>query len=103
MINIDNVLKLQEEMRKEDEEFKQHLAEVRRQDLEKQGLKLREIDKNSHESFHKNCDHPNTMENGPATFLYILVMLGGTIFNDRWLIWIAATIIYFRFITRHER
>ena len=27
--------------------------------------------------------------------LYLAVMLGGIIFNDRWLIWIAATLIYF--------
>lgn len=27
--------------------------------------------------------------------LYIAVMLGGVIFNDRWLIWIMATIIFF--------
>lgn len=27
--------------------------------------------------------------------LYIVVMVLGTIFNDRWLIWISATIIYF--------
>lgn len=27
--------------------------------------------------------------------LYIAVMLGGIIFNDRWLIWIAATVIFF--------
>ena len=27
--------------------------------------------------------------------LYVAVMLGGIIFNDRWLIWIAATIIFF--------
>jgi hypothetical protein len=27
--------------------------------------------------------------------LYLAVMLGGIIFNDRWLIWIVATIIYF--------
>ena len=27
--------------------------------------------------------------------LYIMVMIGGIIFNDRWLIWIVATIIFF--------
>lgn len=30
-----------------------------------------------------------------ATAIYIVVMVGGTIFNDRILIWIAATVIYF--------
>ena len=27
--------------------------------------------------------------------LYIIVMIGAIIFNDRWLIWISATVIYF--------
>jgi hypothetical protein len=58
---------------------------------------------NNIENFHGDCDHPNTMENGQATIFYILVMLGGLIFNDRWLIWAVATIIYLKFITRHDR
>ena len=49
-----------------------------------------------------NSDHPSTMENGTATFLYVIVMLIGTIFVDRLLIWGAASIIYFRFINRFK-
>ena len=48
-------------------------------------------------------DHPNTMENGTATVLYIITMIIGSIFNDRWLIWGAITLIYLKFITRHIR
>jgi hypothetical protein len=51
----------------------------------------------------KYHDHPNTMENGPAIMLYIFTMVGGAIFNDRWLIWIIATILFIRFMTRHSR
>ena len=32
--------------------------------------------------------------------LYIVVMLGAIIFNDRWLIWISATIIYFGWLKK---
>ena len=53
--------------------------------------------------FHGDCDHPDTMENSTATVLYILVMIGSLIFNDFLLMWIVASIIYFRFITRHKR
>ena len=53
--------------------------------------------------FHGDCDNPNTMENGTATALYIIVMLVGTIFIDRWLIWIMASLIYFNFINRHKK
>ena len=48
-------------------------------------------------------ESPYTMENGTATFLYIIVMLIGTIFNARVFIWGAATIIYVNFINRHKR
>ena len=47
-------------------------------------------------------DHPSTMENSTATFLYIIIMIVGAIFVDRLLIWVAASIIYFRFINRHK-
>lgn len=53
--------------------------------------------------FYGDCDHPNTLENSTATILYIIVMIGGAIFNDRWLIWIVATFVYFNFITRHTK
>jgi hypothetical protein len=47
-------------------------------------------------------DHPSTMENGTATFFYIIIMLVGIIFIGRLLIWVTASIIYFRFINRYK-
>lgn len=47
-----------------------------------------------------NHDHTDTMENGSATFLYIITMMVGAIFIDRLLIWGMASFIYFRFINR---
>ena len=32
--------------------------------------------------------------------LYLVVMIGAVIFNDRWLIWVSATIIYFSWLKR---
>lgn len=49
-----------------------------------------------------NSDHPDTMENGTATFLWIVVMVVGAIFKGNWVIWIVATIIWLRFINRKE-
>jgi hypothetical protein len=74
--------------------------ELRKQELAKKGIITQE---NKKDNFHGDCDHPNTMENGSATILYIIIMLGGTIFNDRLLIWILATIIFWKFITRHKK
>lgn len=53
--------------------------------------------------FHRDCDHPNTMENSTATVLYIITMIVGSIFNNKWLFWIMATVMFIRFLTRHKR
>lgn len=58
---------------------------------------------NEKDNFHGDCDSPYAMENSTATILYILAMIIGTLFKDRWLIYITATCIYVKFITRHTR
>ena len=47
-------------------------------------------------------DSPYAMENSTATFLYIVVMVIGTLFYDRILIYIVATVIWWKYITRHK-
>ena len=73
--------------------------ETRRNNAKENGLDQHQPDINLHE----HHDSIYTIDNDSATLLYILVMLGGTIFNDRLLIWIGATIVYFLHITRHNR
>ena len=51
----------------------------------------------------EGCDHPNSLENSEATILWIIVMAVGTIFKGNWIIWIIATVIWWRYITRHKR
>ena len=51
----------------------------------------------------ENCDHPNSLENNEATILWLGVMIVATIFKGNWAIWIIATIIWRRYITRHKR
>lgn len=50
----------------------------------------------------KNYDHPNSLENSEATILWIVVMAVATIFKGNWIIWIVATIIWRKYITRHK-
>lgn len=50
----------------------------------------------------KNCDHPNSLENSEATIVWIIVMAVATIFKGNWIIWIIATIIWRKYITRHK-
>lgn len=52
---------------------------------------------------HGDCDHVWTPENGTATLFYVIALIFGAIFNARVIIWIAATLIYFSFINRHNK
>lgn len=98
-MSLDQIRAVQEEMRKVRERDKrQQEAEIKAQH-EKLGLESSPKEKD----FHGDGDHPSTMENGTATILYALVMLIGTIFQDRWLIYMMASFIYFRFIGRHKK
>ena len=49
-----------------------------------------------------NYDHPNSLENDEATIVWIVVMAIATIFKGNWIIWIIATIIWRKYITRHK-
>lgn len=49
-----------------------------------------------------NCDIPGAMDDGIALVLYIVVMVVGSIFYDRWGIWIVATIVYLRHMFRRQ-
>ena len=83
--------------RRAEEEKKQ--AEEYQHYLEAGGKPKRSLE----EEMYVDAEHPSTMENSTATLWYIIIMIVGAIFVDRWLIWIMASFIYFRFITRKER
>jgi hypothetical protein len=85
--------------KKEKEEFQKELDEIRRKEWEKKGVKpidIGEIPPMRH-------DHPNTMEDSTATVLWIVVMLVGSIFKGNWAIWIIATVIWRKFVTRYKK
>lgn len=99
MPTMEEMRKYTEKYKKEREELNKHLEKSRLKELEAKGIKPFD---NSQVS-KKYCDHPNTIENGTATFFYIIVMLVGSIFKGNWVIWIIATVIWAKFITRHDR
>ena len=103
MIHVDDMRPYLEQSRKEREEFEKKCLELRRKELEAKGLKLIDKENLPKRDFHGDGDHPHAMENGPALVLYIIIMVGGAIFNDRWLIWVFATMIFLKFITRHKK
>ena len=85
-----------------EKELNDFLAETRRKDEEREAQKQIQRQKNA-ETFFENCDHPNSLENDEATIVWVVVMAIATIFKCNWLIWIIATIVWRRYITRHKR
>ena len=43
---------------------------------------------------------PPTYHDPAWLILYIIVMVVGAIFTDRWLIWIAATVVYLNYLRK---
>ena len=82
--------KLHEELAQSDAEWKKRKEEQQKKSQ-------------TPEELFKNCDHPNSLENSEATIIWIVVMAVGTIFKGNWIIWIVATVIWWRYITRHTR
>ena len=94
-----------EQRQKESAEYQKRLYEKIDQ-MNKESEKKKQERQNvsqTPEDFFKNCDHPNSLENSEATIIWILVMAVGTIFKGNWIIWIVATVIWWRYITRHTR
>jgi hypothetical protein len=88
-----------ERIDREQEEAKQRRHEEWEKEYVKNGGVLPE---KQEPKFHGNCDSPYTMENGTATFFWLVVMAVGSIFKGNWVIWIIATIVWWKFITRHK-
>lgn len=85
-----------------EKELNDFMAELKKKDEDKKIVKAVQQQQNE-ESFFGDCDHPDSLENNEATILWIVVMAVATIFRFNWIIWIVATIIWRRYITRHKR
>lgn len=83
-------------------ELNDFVADIKRRDEEYERQNKMQRQQNA-KTFFENCDHPNSLENDEATVIWVVVMAVATIFRVNWLIWIVATIIWRRYITRHKR
>ena len=104
MISWEDMQKERKKHEEKDKEFRRELNRMRIKELRDKGLEP-QFDEDGNPTTpppKQTWDHPNTMENSTATVLWIVVMLVGSIFKGNWVIWIIATIIWFRFITRHK-
>lgn len=55
------------------------------------------------EDIHGDCDYIWAPGKGEAIIIYIFVMIFGSIFYARVLIWIVATIVFANFMSRHSK
>ena len=85
----------------EEEKMKKEVAEYHRKKAEEKGQVIPPKDTRSwEEKMYVESDHPSTIPDDVATIWYIIIMVVGTIFNDRLLIWITATVVWWRHINR---
>jgi hypothetical protein len=96
------VLNWEEQMRiaTQTKDFKKEIEAMktknRKEELRKQGVNL-----NAQKYEQPKYDSLYTLENGSATVLWLIVAIGGLIFNDGWMLSLIATIVWFNYITRH--
>ena len=55
------------------------------------------------DNFFGDCDSFNGLENEEATAVWIVAMILGAFFKGNWVVWIIATIVWLRYITRNKR
>lgn len=87
--------------------YREYCREKKQKELEKQlkeqGITMEEYQRQQNDiKQEQRVDSPYTIEDSTALVFYIITMIGGSIFNDRWIIWIIATIVYFSFRNRHK-
>lgn len=71
------------------------LEEWRRLGTPDEGKTTEQVQKEREARRQQELQQQQSYDSGFSTILYVLVMLVGTIFYDRVLIWVAATVIYF--------
>ena len=84
-----------------DREANEYIKSIN-QKWENEGNQISPQKQKNSDNLFENCDHPNSLENDEATLLWIVVMAIATIFKGNWVIWIIATIIWRKYITRHK-
>ena len=96
MLSHEKIRKIFDKVDRELEEEREKRAEERRRELKDMGIEPIKTPK-------ERIDHPNTIEESTATFFWVVSLIVGALFKDAWMIWIFSTIIWYKFITRHDK
>lgn len=97
MISFEEAQEMGKRIRAEEKRIFEMRKKTRDEELRKMG-----IDPDTRKHTKPKHDHPSTPDDGFITVLYIIGMVGSLIFKDFWVAWIGLTILYSRFITRHN-
>ena len=98
MLSFEKYQEIGKKIRESEERRQERLEYIRKDELRKRG-----IDPDVRQPSKTRYDHPCTPDDGFVTILYIVGMVGSLIFKDFWMLWIALTVGYVKFITRHDR
>lgn len=91
------------ELRKRRAEEARKADEKREKELRERGIEMYKHDPSLPSGHYGYCDAPGTMDNGTATFFWVVSLVVGAIFKGNWVIWIISTLIWINHITRHSR
>lgn len=97
MMSFEECQEMGRRIREEERQRNERMAKIRDDELRKKG-----INPDAQKNIKPKYDHPSMPEDGFVTFLYIAAMIGSLIFKDFWIAWIALSIAYGKFITRHD-
>lgn len=98
MLSYEEIRKIFDEVDNEFEKEKDDREQERLKELEAKGIKPFDVNQVPPQ----RCDSPYTMEDSTATFLWLVVMVVGSIFKGNWIIWVMATVIWRKFVTRYK-
>lgn len=97
MMSFEEAQELGKRIRAEKEKRYKIMEQVHQEELRKMG-----INPDTQKFTKPKYDHPNTLEDEFVTVLYVIGMVGSLIFKDFWIPWFILTIVYGKFITRHD-
>lgn len=97
MMSLEECQKWGKKIREEKESLLIQNEKIHHEELIKKG-----INPDLQKSVESKQDHPLAPSDSVATVLYITGMIGCLIFKDFWIPWIILTILYGKFITRHD-
>lgn len=106
MFDMEAYWELDKKYKEEKAKFDAEMLELRKKELAKKGLTLQESKPKTEEEKNKEffgwAEHPNTMENSTATFFWLIAVVVLMLFKGGWVLGIIATVIWWKFITRHS-